>query len=116
MKIIFFILCCYQHECGFKIDWTCVWTAIGAIATVFLAVIALIELEKSNKTQRASFIHGFKNDFFTEQTVLLITLFHNEFIYFVENNNIINKANVNHVYLYFMVNIDFINNLCFVLN
>lgn len=68
---------------GILIDWFYKlindWTAIF---TLFLAIIAWVQIRKFNKTTRAEFIHKFKTDFFSKELELVIFYIENELLEF----------------------------------
>ena len=58
-----------------KIDRIGFWTAITAVGTVTLALIAWVQLRKMNKTSKTDFLHRFTQDFFSYKTRNLLMLF-----------------------------------------
>ena len=58
-----------------KIDWTCLWTFVSAIATVGLFIVAAVQLNKISKIAQADFIHRFTESFFRLECRNLLLLF-----------------------------------------
>ena len=64
------------------IDRVAFWTALSAIITLALTIIALVQLRAVNKTTRAEFVHKFTNGFFNQNCRNLVFLFDHNLLEF----------------------------------
>lgn len=72
--------------CFFCWEWSTIWTAVAAIATIALAYIAKVQLEKAADISDAQFIANYNKDFFNPFTTELLTLFEFGFMEYHSTN------------------------------
>lgn len=96
-----------------KIDRIGLWTAVTAAMTFILAIIALWQLGKMNKTSKTDFIHRFTKDFFSPETRRLIMLFDPDYdlLKFEVEKIHDEKSNEDTEYPYFKLDKDGLNKL-----
>lgn len=67
------------------VDAANLWTMLGVIAALLLAVIAWCQLRDISKTRKADFLFRLKRDFFTKETRQLLFLIENDLLAFHED-------------------------------
>jgi hypothetical protein len=63
------------------------WTAITALATIVIAIIAQNQLSKTNTIASLTCLIDFKNSFFTEQQRVFVLLIENQWLIFAFEGN-----------------------------